>query len=65
MVRGKHQPKRKSKNKTLQNGNCKILYPNEERFLSYGQIGDEFPEFEIGIVYEGFLAQRKFKITEL
>ena len=30
-------------------------------FYLYGQIGDDFPEFEIGIDYDGFLAQRKFK----
>jgi hypothetical protein len=30
-------------------------------FYLYGQLGDDFPEFEIGIDYEGFLAQRKFK----
>ena len=29
-------------------------------FYLYGQIGDDFVEFEIGTEYEGFLAQRKF-----
>ena len=29
-------------------------------FDLYGQIGDEFYEFEIGKDYSGFLAQRKF-----
>jgi hypothetical protein len=30
-------------------------------FYLYGQIGDDFYEFEIGNEYKGFLAQRKFK----
>lgn len=29
-------------------------------FYLYGQIGNDFVEFEIGTEYEGFLAQRKF-----
>ncbi|TKK64018.1 hypothetical protein FC093_23445 [Ilyomonas limi] len=29
-------------------------------FYLYGQIGDDFPEFELGVDYDGFLAQRKF-----
>jgi hypothetical protein len=29
-------------------------------FYLYGQIGDDFVEFEIGTDYDGFLAQRKF-----
>jgi hypothetical protein len=32
-----------------------------EDFYLYGQVGDEFYEFEIGKDYQGFLAQRKFK----
>jgi hypothetical protein len=31
-----------------------------EDFYLYGQIDDEFPIFEIGKEYDGFLAQRKF-----
>lgn len=30
-------------------------------FYLYGQVGDDFYEFEIGNEYKGFLAQRKFK----
>ena len=30
-------------------------------FYLYGQVGDEFYEFEIANEYKGFLAQRKFK----
>ncbi len=29
-------------------------------FYLYGQVGDEFYEFEIGNEYKGFLAERKF-----
>lgn len=29
-------------------------------FVLYGQVGDEFHEFEIGKDYTGFLTQRKF-----
>jgi hypothetical protein len=32
----------------------------EKDFYLYGQIGDDFFEFEIGKDYDGFLAQRKF-----
>ena len=31
-----------------------------EDFYFYGQIGDDFYEFEIGKEYKGFLAERKF-----
>lgn len=29
-------------------------------FYLYGQIGDDFVEFEVGIDYDGFLVQRKY-----
>ncbi len=29
-------------------------------FYLYGQVGNDFPEFEVGKKYDGFLAQRKF-----
>lgn len=32
----------------------------EKDFYLYGQLGDDFVEFEIGTEYDGFLAQRKF-----
>jgi hypothetical protein len=32
----------------------------QKDFYLYGQIGDDFVEFEIGTDYDGFLAQRKF-----
>lgn len=33
----------------------------EKDFYLYGQIGNDFVEFEIGNEYDGFLAQRKFQ----
>jgi hypothetical protein len=42
-------------------GIAKFYEQMKKDFYLYGQIGDEFPEFKIGIDYEGFLAQRKFK----
>ena len=30
-------------------------------FYLYGQVGDDYPEFEMGTEYDGFLAQRKFR----
>lgn len=32
----------------------------QQDFILFGRIGKEFYEFEIGVEYEGFLAQRKF-----
>ena len=29
-------------------------------FSLYGQVGNDFPELELGVEYDGFLAQRKF-----
>jgi hypothetical protein len=29
-------------------------------FFLYGQVGNDFPEFEPGKEYDGFLAKRKF-----
>ena len=29
-------------------------------FYLYGQVGDDYPEFEFVKEYDGFLAQRKF-----
>lgn len=29
-------------------------------FFLYGQVGNDFPEFELGKAYDGFLAKRKF-----
>jgi len=32
----------------------------QKDFYLYGQVGDNYPEFELGKGYDGFLAQRKF-----
>lgn len=37
------------------------FYADMQRdFYLYGQVGDDFPAFEIGKEYDGFLAKRKF-----
>jgi hypothetical protein len=43
-------------------GISKFYEEMKKDFYLYGQIGDDFFEFEIGKDYDGFLAQRKFKI---
>jgi len=55
----------KARTRLYRMGITKYFDQMKKDFYLYGQIGDEFPEFEIGIDYEGFLAQRKFKIKEL
>lgn len=41
-------------------GISKFIKELENDYYIYGQLNDEFVEFELGIDYEGFLAQRKF-----
>lgn len=41
-------------------GITKFYDQMKKDFYLYGQIGDDFVEFEIGTEYDGFLAQRKF-----
>ena len=55
----------KARTRLYRMGITKFYDQMKKDFYLYGQIGDEFPEFEIGIDYEGFLAQRKFKKIEL
>jgi hypothetical protein len=38
----------------------KFYHEMKNDFYLYGQVGDNFPEFEPGKEYDGFLAQRKF-----
>ena len=42
-------------------GITKFYEQMEKDFYLYGQIGEDFVEFQIGTEYDGFLAQRKFK----
>ena len=55
----------KARTRLYRMGITKFYYQMKKDFYLYGQICDEFPEFEIGIDYEGFIAQRKFKKIEL
>ncbi|MGI8636893.1 MAG: DUF6934 family protein [Segetibacter sp.] len=40
-------------------GITKFYEEIQNDFYLYGQVGDDYPEFELGKDYEGFLAQRK------
>lgn len=50
----------KDRTRLYRMGITKYYHEMIEDFYLYGQIDDEFPIFEIGKEYEGFLAQRKF-----
>lgn len=54
----------KARTRLYRMGITKFYDQMKEDFYLYGQIGDDFPEFEIGIDYEGFLAQRKFNLKK-
>ena len=41
-------------------GITKFYEEMQKDFYLYGQIGDDYPEFELEKNYDGFLAQRKF-----
>lgn len=41
-------------------GITKFYEEIQKDFYLYGQVGDDYPEFELGKDYDGFLAQRKF-----
>ena len=50
----------KSRTRLYRMGITKFYEQMKKDFYLYGQIGDDFVEFEIGTEYDGFLAQRKF-----
>lgn len=50
----------KARTRLYRMGITKFYDQMKKDFYLYGQIGNECPEFQIGIDYEGFLAQRKF-----
>ncbi|WP_241773516.1 hypothetical protein [Chryseobacterium sp. Leaf394] len=50
----------KARTRLYRMGITKFYDQMKKDFYLHGQIGNEFPEFQIGIDYEGFLAQRKF-----
>ncbi len=41
-------------------GITKFYEEMQRDFYFYGQVGDDFPNFELGTEYSGFLAKRKF-----
>ncbi|MBW7869514.1 MAG: hypothetical protein H3C39_00460 [Flavobacteriia bacterium] len=50
----------KSRTRLYRMGITRFYEEMKKDFYLYGQIGDEFVEFEIGTDYDGFLAQRRF-----
>lgn len=50
----------KARTRLYRMGITKFYDQMNKDFYLYGQVGDDFVEFEIGIEYEGFLAQRRF-----
>lgn len=50
----------KARTRLYRMGISKFIKELENDYYLYGQLNDEFVEFELGIDYEGFLAQRKF-----
>lgn len=49
----------KARTRLYRVGITRFMEEMQRDFYLYGQIGDEFPSFEKGIDYDGFLAQRK------
>jgi hypothetical protein len=51
----------KARTRLYRIGISKYLNEFNDNFYLYGQIGDDFMTFELGVDYTGFLAQRKNK----
>lgn len=50
----------KARTRLYRMGISKFADQMQQDFYLYGQVGDEYPTFELGVDYDGFLAQRKF-----
>ena len=50
----------KARTRLYRMGITKFYEEMNNDFYLYGQVGDDYPEFETGKEYDGFLAQRKF-----
>jgi hypothetical protein len=50
----------KSRTRLYRIGITRFYNEMRKDFYLYGQLGDDFVDFEIGVDYDGFLAQRKF-----
>lgn len=50
----------KARTRLYRMGITKFFQEMQNDFYLYGQVGDDFPIFESGEEYDGFLAQRKF-----
>lgn len=51
----------KSRTRLYRMGITKYIAEMRKDFYLYGQIGENFFPFQVGIEYDGFLAQRKFE----
>ncbi len=50
----------KARTRLYRMGITKYYEQIQADFYLYGQVGDDFPQFQIGMSYDGYLAQRKF-----
>lgn len=50
----------KARTRLYRMGITRFYEDMEQDFHLYGRVGEDFVEFESGVEYEGFLAQRKF-----
>ncbi len=50
----------KARTRLYRIGINKFYQDMQNDFYLYGQVGDDYPEFELGREYDGFLAPRKF-----
>ena len=50
----------KARTRLYRMGITKFYEEMQKDFYVYGQVGDNYPQFELGSNYDGFLAQRKF-----
>ncbi len=50
----------KARTRLYRMGMTRFYDKMKKDFYLYGQVGDDFVEFEIGAEYDGFLAQRRF-----
>ena len=50
----------KARTRLYRMGITKFYEEMEKDFYLYGQVGDNYPQFELSNNYDGFLAQRKF-----
>jgi hypothetical protein len=50
----------KSRTRLYRIGITRFYHEMRKDFYLYGQLGEDFVDFEVGVEYDGFLAQRRF-----